>query len=116
MVKSSLQSRSLSRLAVTVSQYQPVRASSIAQRPGPNLKSGSHTSMVRRSSLIASSDWKKFEFQSMGALKASSNIAFARLPENSANQSALVASAASRSCLPGCSSGRSAIASRMVCR
>ena len=116
IVKSSRQSRIARRFCVTLSQYQPVRASSSAQRPGPNLKSGSQTSIVRRSSFIVSSVMKKFEFQSIGALNAPSNIACSRPGANPATQSALVASAASRSSLPGFRPGSGAIAPRMVCR
>ncbi len=55
-------------LRVTVSQYQGVFASVMAQRPGPNLKSGSQTSVRMRRIFMLSSVMKKLLFHSIGAL------------------------------------------------
>src|SRR5919108_665492 len=55
-------------LLVIVSQYQGVLDMSSAHLPGPNLKSGSHTSMILRRIIIASWLMKKFEFQRCGQL------------------------------------------------
>jgi hypothetical protein len=62
------QSASSARLRVTVFHYQGVFASVIAQRPGPNLKSGSQTSVSTRRIFMLSSVMKKLLFQSIGAL------------------------------------------------
>src|SRR5262249_38498860 len=56
------------RFLVTVYQYQGVFANSIAHRPGPNLKSGSQTSVRTRRIFILSSVIKKLLFHSIGAL------------------------------------------------
>ena len=53
---------------VTVSQYHGVLASVMAQRPGPNLKSGSQTSVRMRRIFMLSSVMKKLLFHSIGAL------------------------------------------------
>ena len=58
------------RLPVTVSQYHGVLARLMAQRPGPNLKSGSHTSMSRRRIFMVSGVMKKLLFHSIGTLNA----------------------------------------------
>src|SRR5919106_6218422 len=55
-------------LLVTVSQYQGVLDISSAHLPGPNLKSGSHLSMILRRIFVASWLMKKFEFHSCGQL------------------------------------------------
>ena len=47
-------------LRVTVSQYHGVFARVIAQRPGPNLKSGSQTSVRRRKIFMLSSVMKSY--------------------------------------------------------
>src|SRR6516164_7114222 len=66
--KSSPHSAMRSRFLVTVSQYQGVFASAIAHRPGPNLKSGSQTSVRTRRIFMLLSVIKKLLFHSIGAL------------------------------------------------
>ena len=56
-------------------QYHGVLARLMAQRPGPNLKSGSHTSMSRRRIFMVSGVMKKLLFHSIGTLKAPSKLA-----------------------------------------
>src|ERR1700738_5541117 len=90
MEKSSPQSASSEILRVTVSQYQGVLDNVIAQRPGPNLKSGSHTSVRTRRIFMLSLVMKKLLFHSMGALNLPSYEAAAGISSNQKNPSALV--------------------------
>src|SRR4029077_17810515 len=87
-------------LRVTVSQYHGVFASVIAQRPGPNLKSGSHTSVRTRRIFMLSRVMKKLLFQSIGALNAPSERAASGTSSNEKKRSAFVLRArASSACV-----------------
>ena len=117
IVKSSPQARIAARFWVTVSQYQGVLASAIAQRPGPNLKSGSQTSVSRRRMRIASPVMKKLLFQSIGALNAPAYRPCSGCTSYQNARSPLVPRAAARSAGSGAKSRpSSAIASTIRCR
>src|SRR5262249_48680118 len=115
--KSSLHSAMSARFLVTVSQYQGVFASAIAHRPGPNLKSGSQTSVRTRRIFILSSVIKKLLFHSIGALNLPSLRALPGTWSNQKRRSVLVLTDRfSSACVGVKSRPNSVIASTMACR
>src|SRR6266567_1102853 len=90
MVKSSPHSASRAMLRVTVSQYQGVFASVMAHRPGPNFRSGNHTSARMRRIFIDSGVMKKLLFHRIGALKPPSYSAAPGTSWKKKKRSALV--------------------------